>query len=196
MADVEYYQEDQFGQVRLVGRISLWFSFVALAGLLAIVVLAGLAESGPGSPLYPLAMTWQNLPWVMATGGTLLCLATALVTARIALYSSFRVAGPLYRFCHSLEMIIRRDASLRTGIRRYDYLQDEQKQLDSALNALQHHNRILDTQLELLIDELNQPEADPRIIEASLKQLRLTQHRVGIDAGGAEGSGERPAGSR
>ena len=58
-------QRTDFGQARLVGRISLWFSFLAIIGLL--IVLLTVASPGDSylQNIRSLSIAQNSLPWVM-----------------------------------------------------------------------------------------------------------------------------------
>ena len=179
MSDPDY-QEDQFGQVRMVGRISLWFTLVALAGLLAIMVSTWLAFSGLSDSFSLLAMNAENLPWLMLAGGSSLCIATGWVTVRVCLYSSFRLAGPLHRFCCSIEDSILGRADVNNRTRRFDYLRDQSRQLQAAFSAMDAHNRGLAARLQTLLAELESGQASVALVEVSLKQLKSVECRVQV----------------
>lgn len=93
------------------------------------------------------------LPLVLAAGLFLLTVA-AMVTWLIALYSSFRVAGPLYRLTRNLEH------------------QLEENNLESPLpirrgDQLQHHSRLLGR----AVDRLRESYLEIRILLRELSAL-------------------------
>lgn len=136
------------GQLRLIGRISLWFAGAALAALIALVGLAEPASSDYFETISQLSAARQKLPMLMAVGGLLLAIGTALTTWLIALYSSFRVAGPLHRFCIDLEQGIRTGEVPHIRIRRADDLHDEARHLEESVAALYTHYNELDQALD------------------------------------------------
>ena len=86
-----------------------------------------------------LSASRAQLPGLMAVGGLLLVLGTALTTWLIALYSSFRVAGPLYRFCIDLEHGIREGQVPRIRVRASDAAQDDARYLEETVSGLYRH---------------------------------------------------------
>ncbi len=129
----------QYGQLKLVGRVSLWFAGAALAGLAGVLLLAR-PDSGDYADLVrQLSLSRQQLPTLMLVGGLVLALGTALTTWLIALYSSFRVAGPLHRFCLDLEHGIREGEVPRVRLRAEDDAQEDARHLEQTVRKLYGH---------------------------------------------------------
>ena len=82
-----------------------------------VVLLAGSPGVSYLQNVQSLAMTHRQLPMVMLAGGLTLAAGTGLTTWLITLYSSFRVAGPLYRFSRNLELGIETGRVPRIRIR-------------------------------------------------------------------------------
>ncbi len=159
--------EDQFGRLKLIGRLSLWFSLVAAAGLLGVVWLAGPPAETYLQHVQSLALTQRHLPITMLLCGLLLAVGTGLTTWLIVLYSSFRVAGPLYRFARNLEAGAQTGAVPRIRIRHTDYLQAECRALEEAVAAVEAHRGSLDNALQDALAETT----DPRRRAAALRRI-------------------------
>ncbi|MCB1887119.1 MAG: hypothetical protein KDH20_05910 [Rhodocyclaceae bacterium] len=129
----------QFGQLRLVGRVSLWFAGAALAGLAGVLLLARPAEGDYVALVQNLSLSRQQLLTLMLIGGLVLAIGTALTTWLIALYSSFRVAGPLHRFCLDLEHGIREGEVPRVRLRVEDDAQEDARRLEETVQHLYRH---------------------------------------------------------
>lgn len=134
----------QFDPLALVGKFSLWFSLVALVGLLGVVWIAGSTGSDYLEQIQNLALARKNLALMMFSGGLLLALGTGLTTWVIVLYSSFRVAGPLYRFSQNLEKGVSQGEVPRVPIRQNDLLQTESLLLQDTVSVLYGHYADLD----------------------------------------------------
>jgi len=133
-----------FGQLRLVGRISLCLACVAVAGLVAVGVLAGLPSDEYGETVRAMTTTKRQLPWVMTVGGLLVVLATALTTWMITLYSSFRLAGSLYRLSLDLQIGIDTGRVPPIRVRRSDFAQAEAQQMEQTVGTLYEYYAQLD----------------------------------------------------
>lgn len=147
--------QSQFSQLKLVGKISLWFSLLAAVGLLVIVWLAGSRVDDYLGTMQNLAATRRNLPLVMLFGGLLLVIGTGITTWLITLYSSFRVAGPLYRFSKNLQAGVLKGEVPRVPIRDTDKLQAESQLLQESVSVLYQHYDSLDRAAEQLLDAVD-----------------------------------------
>ncbi|WP_210397870.1 hypothetical protein [Motiliproteus sediminis] len=166
----------QFNSLKLVGKISLWFSLVAFIGLTAVVILAGVPEADYLETLRSLSNTRDRLPLVMLAGGLVLAVGTGVTTWLITLYSTFRVAGPLYRFSRNLESGIRSGKVPQIRIRGNDQLQQECDLLQQSVGQLYAHYRHIDA---LTVAALNAGKAgDREQTRALLKELGEQQGRV------------------
>lgn len=175
--------QPQFGLLKLVGKISLWFSLVSAVGLLAVVWIAGSVNNDYIDQVQNLAASRRHLPFIMFSGGLLLAIGTGISTWLITLYSSFRVAGPLYRFSKNLEAGLLQGEVPRVPIRATDQLQAESQLLQHAVSVLYQHYEALDRAAEQLLDELDRDylrgtEAKEResnaAIEMAVKRLQHT----------------------
>lgn len=176
------FDDEQFGQIRIVGKISLWFSLVVVVGLIAVVLMAGTPKESYSDSVQALALTRKNLPWVMLMGGLLLALGTALTTWLITVYSSFRVAGPLYRFARNLETGIRLRQAPRIRIRQSDYLQEESELLEQTFLETEYYRHNLSSQVGQVIRLLEQPgPIDRQVLDAQLEKLKAMQGRTRHD---------------
>jgi len=131
--------QSRFGQLKLIGRISLWFAAVAFAGLVGVVLLARPIDGDYVQMIRSLSASRAQLPLLMAVGGLLLTVGTALTTWLIALYSSFRTAGPLHRFCIDLEQGIRDGRVPHVRVRAGDHAQEDARYLEETARSLYRH---------------------------------------------------------
>ena len=124
----------------MVARIALGTA-VAAALVLGLVLLLAVDHSGTtyAELVQAHSITRRNLGPAFLVGGLVLAVVVALSTWLICLYSSFRVAGPLYRFTRNLEQASAGGKPL--DIRRDDCLQDLSTELKGSLEHLQaqHH---------------------------------------------------------
>ena len=141
-------------RLRLTARVALGVSLVSATALLLAMYL--LQRDQPAENYYQiiqsLTRSQDRLLFAMVTAGALTILLAGLLTWIITLYSSHRVAGPLYRFSKNLEMEIERGPVATTGLRNDDDFQELSKKLGSAAAELSLY---YGDQLALL-DELSQ----------------------------------------
>ena len=161
-------------RLRLTARVAVG---VSLAGTIALLVTLYLLLREQSTENYfqiiqSLTRSQDHLAFAMLTAGTLIILVAALVTWIITLYSSHRVAGPLYRFSKNLEMEIERGPVATTALRKDDDFQELSKKLGSAAEGL---SRFYEDQLTL-VDELSREldsaqQFDPNRYRDLLREL-------------------------
>lgn len=166
--------------LRLIARVSLLSALFSLVTLSLLVVYL---NHGHGQESDYLAVrqafmaSQESLGVAIAFVSLLLLLLTAMITWLIALYSTFRVAGPLYRFARNLESAIYSGPGTMTPIRHTDELQDEAKALEKSINVLRRHydsfGAALD-EVEWAIDRNDPPTA----VAAAIKRLKEVECRV------------------
>lgn len=128
-------------QLKLVTRISL------AIGLLAALVLLGmlfLISGGQGQTYGELirmhSLTRVHLNTAMLVAGLLLVTVAAVITSVIAWYSSYRVAGPLYRFGQNLRLAGDDGHAPLVGLRRGDALTEQALAVRQAVATLRAHH--------------------------------------------------------
>ncbi len=136
-------------QLQLVGRIALSVS-VAACGCLLLAI--GLATDGKGTTyremLGSYALSGENLGPAMLLSGAAIAAFAGFMTWLVALYASFRVAGPLFRIARSLELEIERGPAAPVPIRATDLLQREWAEFSGSIARLGSHYRALHVALD------------------------------------------------
>ncbi len=160
------------------------FAWIALSiGLLSATVLGGLVYflSNEAGSSYTdmikaqLLSRAQLLPALWVAGLFLLSLV-ALITGFIAIYSSFRVAGPLYRFARNLSLSEKHSI---VGIREGDCLQEVSRQLQDSIHSLEVHKQAIRELLEKT--EISANEGAVADYTAQVKQLKARLAGVHVD---------------
>ena len=125
------------------------------------------------------SVTRTQLPLLITISGLVLLVVVCLTVWLVALYGSFRIAGPLYRFRKNLQGGLSR--SEKRGIRHKDALQDLSESLLDGISSLNQHYH----SLEELVDEAiqctgqNEAASEARLSElltelkAAVKRVRL-----------------------
>ncbi len=126
-------------------RLKQFASIALISALISIVVLGALIHylSIEESSSYTevIKAHWlsrAHLAMALWVAGLFLLSLVSLLTGLIAIYSSFRVAGPLYRFAHNLSIS---DSHSIIGIRKDDCLQDVSRQLLDSIQRLDNHKQ-------------------------------------------------------
>lgn len=160
--------------LKLVSRISL-FTGIGAAILLVSSVLFLTDQNGTSYAeiIYAHSLTQKHLKPVLLISSLCLLSFVAFVTWLITLYSSFKIAGPLYRFSRNLEQ-----AGIGVkpiGVRKDDALQDVSALLQESIATLHRHYDGLDEKfsqaLELLDSDKAGADEELASVIAELKTL-------------------------
>ncbi len=127
-------------RLKLVSRVA-FFTGLSAALILGLVLFYLADESGATylDVVRAHFITHQQLGPALLLAGLFLLSLVALITWVISVYSSFRVAGPLYRFTQNLRFSHEGAAPL--GIREKDCLHQVSNQLLDSLHKFDAHNR-------------------------------------------------------
>ena len=126
--------------LRWVAKIALSVGAAAAAGLAAMLyVLTDGSGASYGDLIKSHSVTQHHLGPALLIGGFFLIGFTAVLTWLITLYSSFRIAGPLFRLSQNLEISIAQGPGIPVPIRKSDRLHEEAALLEDALGALASH---------------------------------------------------------
>lgn len=169
------FGENGLGQFRLIARVSLWFAGVGLVVLAALFAVGASASSDYLNALISLSATRRNLPVLFAIGCVVVMTGTALIAGLIALYGSFRIAGPVHRFCIDLETGIRSGVVPAIRVRSSDLAQSEACKFDDGVRELyRHYDRILGVVGELSVGLRTSERVEPEHVERLQEVSRLT----------------------
>ena len=165
----------------MVARIALGSAL--LATLILALTLMFAVDSG-GTTYAELvqahSITQRNLGPAFLVAGLVLAVVIGLLTWAICLFSSFRVAGPLFRFTRNLEQASEMDEV--AGIRQNDCLHDLADELKASIARLHEHYRELDALAEEALHVLDQDgeRADDRL-KGLIEDMEAVDHRARVD---------------
>lgn len=126
--------------LKLVSKVSLAIGVVASLVLLGVLTLiTGEGGQSYGTIIASHSLTRRHLGAAMVAAGLLLVAFTCLITCLIIYYSSFRVAGPLYRFGQNLRLASSSDSSALLELRSGDALVRHADGVKQAVGALREH---------------------------------------------------------
>lgn len=126
--------------LKMVAKIALSVSALACAGLLSVLfLLTDQRGDSYGQIIGGYSLASQNLGPALLVFGLAMLAFSGIVTWLVALYSSFRIAGPLYRFAQNLKMEIEQGPAVPLAIRRSDQLQREWREFEASMAVLHSH---------------------------------------------------------
>ncbi|MDP2369653.1 hypothetical protein [Rhodoferax sp.] len=130
-----------FFHLKLVAKVGVAVSVLALAALMvALMSITGEAGASYDAIIRARSLTRENLAMAMLIAGLVLVAITGLITWLIVLYSSFRVAGPLYRFSQNLRLASADDATALIELRKGDALFAQAATIQRAVAAWRAHH--------------------------------------------------------
>lgn len=126
--------------LKLVAKISLAVGAAAVLVLLAaLTLITGDTGESYGAIIRSQSLTRQQLGPAMLVGGLLLVAVAGFITWLIALYTSFRVAGPLYRLAENLKLARASNSIELIGLRKGDALFKQADGINHAVSNLRQH---------------------------------------------------------
>jgi len=166
--------------LKLVGKVAL-ITGITAAILLVILVLFVSQDNGTRyrEIIQAYSVTQAHLTSVMTLAALLLITIVGLSVGLIALYSSFRIAGPLYRFSRNLQAAD--SMTQATGIRKEDALHALAGELHESANSLEQHYGLLRAQLEAVQSLAAQSPIDPGHLSEAISALKAIESSVRLD---------------
>lgn len=166
--------------LKLVGKIALLVGLAACVGLV-LTLMSASAESGASYAeiIRSYNLTRQHLGPALLVAALFIAAFAAVITWLISLYSSFRVAGPLFRFSRNLELEIRQGPTAPVPIRKNDSLQQEHAQLKRGIDSLQSHYGAIRQAMDQAAAALDSGDKDkwPEVL-AAIARLKELDSRV------------------
>lgn len=126
---------------KLVARIGLLVSVASCAILLAtLMLITDDAGERYSAIIYSHSLTRYQLGPAMLFAALVLVAIAGFATWFVALYSSFRIAGPLYRFTQNFKVATANISSAKIlPIRKGDAVQDQATAVMQAIAGLRDH---------------------------------------------------------
>jgi hypothetical protein len=163
-----------------VGKIALYVGVAGGAGLLGVLyLLSDNSATSYAQITIAHSLASRNLGPALLVFGLVMVTFAGIVTWLISLYSSFRVAGPLFRFARNLELAIDRSTNPFIAIRRTDHLQAEWQQFQAGMSALRGHYDALRRATDGVARALEAgPAAPAQALTEAIGDLREIESRV------------------
>ncbi len=167
--------------LRWVAKIAMAVGAMATVGLAVMLgVLTDDRGESYGALIQSHSVAQYRLGPALLVGGLFLLALAAVLTWLITLYSSFRIAGPLFRLSRNLEIAITQWPAKSIPLRASDRLQSEAALLEDGFRVLATHYEGLHQEVHqaLLQLEAGGTTANERLaICARLKQHLDHAHR-------------------
>ena len=126
--------------LRLAGSLALVFAGLCTLGLVALLLsVDDSLGQGYGSIIGAQLRSQAQLEVTLQFFGLLMAALAGVSTWLLALYTSFRIAGPVWRLSRNLEQAIAQGPVPPVPLRRDDLLQGEARALQDATAALEQH---------------------------------------------------------
>jgi hypothetical protein len=169
-----------FVHLKWVAKIALTVATIVWIGLLLVIFLV--TDDNGTDYAHIIAehcLTSHNMGSALLVFGLLMVVIAAITTWVIALYSSFRIAGPLFRFSQNLKSIVEDAFALPVAIRQTDILQREWNEFDTSTAKLREHYRALREAFDQCKQTLRtDAEIDPTRLRQALVRLHEIERRV------------------
>lgn len=168
-----------FFHLKRVAGIALSVSVAACAGMLVVLMLVTDDQGTRYAQIISThSLTGQNLGWSLLVFGLAIVAFAGVTTWLISLYSSFRVAGPLYRFSRTLETGIAQWPAAPLPIRRTDQLHQEWKALHASVSSVRGHYEDLRRALEATERSSREGEAGEAPLSQAIARFKEIERRV------------------
>lgn len=141
-------QEMRF-HLALIAKLALASSLITTLGMVLLTLY--LAPETGGDYIAQISgymLSSERLVSSLIFVSLLLIAIVGVTIWAIALYSSFRIAGPIYRLCRNLEQTIQGSNQPHIPLRRADCLQGESMALTAAVEAINDFYRQLEADVD------------------------------------------------
>lgn len=164
--------------LKLVSRFALYTSVVAVVLLVvSVLFLTDKMGASYAEIIYAHSFSQKHLKPVLLISGLCLLSFVAFITWLFTIYSTFRIAGPLYRFSRNLEQAAEGVPPL--GVRKDDALQDVSEQLKQSVGSLHGHYREIDRKISELLYQIDIKDSSD--LEKNLAKLKALIHKANLD---------------
>lgn len=166
--------------LRWVAKIALAVGAMATAGLAIMLgVLTDDTGESYGALIQSHSVAQYRLGPALLVGGLFLLAFAAILTWLITLYSSFRIAGPLFRLSRNLERGTTQWPTKPVPLRASDRLQPEGALLGDAFSTMAAHYEGLHQEVHQALRQMEEgaTTADERLAICARLRVRLDHAR-------------------
>lgn len=163
---------------KLIAKVTLYTGLSA--ALVLLILLFAISTEGEGGYIGIIqahTVTRLQLGTSMLITALLLLIVIVISVWLISLYSSFRIAGPLYRLARNIQAA--GSFGRQNKIRHDDALQDIAQELSESVEQLEQHYQQLHSEVDELITNLEEENVDA--VNAALSRLKVIEAKVQLD---------------
>jgi hypothetical protein len=168
-----------FFHLKLVAKISLAIGAIAMIALIIALTMITDQSGETYSAIVQIQhLKSENLGKVMLLAGLVLVVIASLATWLIALYSSFRIAGPLYRFSQNLQLATLDGSANLVDTREGDSLRQEAEMIKQTVLTLRAYHAAVTATSQQASDAI--AAGDESGYAQSVARLRMLDEKVRI----------------
>lgn len=131
--------------LKLVAKVALAAGGTAVTGLVvALTFLTNPTGEAYHDMIRSSSITRESIGPLMLLAGLTLVAVVGVLTWLIALYSSFRIAGPLYRFSRNFKLAIADRSADLIALRTGDALRRQERNIRHAIDTLRAHSAAIE----------------------------------------------------
>ena len=168
----------------LVGKISLAISLIAVLGLWLVFEYIGIDTQSASytEMIESLTKARKSLFLVLVVSGLLIVSLCGLMTWVIGIYSTHRVAGPLYQFATNVHMELEQLTPPRVVVRSTDSLQKEAEDLEKTFIQVNTHYLRMGIRLKQIMTRLaNREDSEGESLEELVEHFLSEEGRVRLE---------------
>lgn len=163
--------------LKLITKLALLTSFAAIGLLILMVInVAAEAEGDYFQIIQIHTLTRQHIGPAMVVTTLLLLAMVGLSVSIITLYSSFRIAGPLYRFSRIFQQA--RQPVPAQHLRRKDSLQDVSHEIQESIQHLHAHYDLIQNEVVALKKTLGSKISTPEQYQKKVQRLKQLESEL------------------
>lgn len=152
-----------------VAKIALIIAAVSCLGaVLVLHFITGSSGENYAEVARYFSLSRKSIGPTLLVAGLILISFASIITWLIALYTSFYIAGPLFRFSRNFETLIKHGPTSLIPTRKTDNLKQEEQQIKLSVARLQRHYSEIRTMAEQALAQL---DSQPASAVARLKEL-------------------------
>lgn len=167
--------------VKLVAKIGLGIAVAACLGLFLVLVPLGAEKGGDYRQIIgAFGLARQTLGRAMLVFGLIMVGVAGIATWLLSLYTSFRIAGPLYRMSRNLEQLIENGPLPLMPLRASDSLQSEWQALKASAEAVNVQHEALLQEAQSVEHAIQEWAASGRrdSLASAITNLKKVEQRV------------------
>ena len=156
-----------------VAKIALIIAALSCFGAVLILqFITGGAGTSYAEVTRYFSLSRHSIGPTMLVAGLILVSFASVITWLMALYTSFYIAGPLFRFARNFETLIAHGSGTMMATRKTDRLKLEEQQMRRSVTKLQQHYSGMRTAAEQALAQLGPHSA------AAITQLKELDHEA------------------